>query len=258
MPTPVVPERPEDHQAGSRPPEVLLAIPARGGSKRLPRKNVRPLAGKPMLAWTVEAARASELAPDVWVCTEDDEIARVAEAAGARVHRIPAEMAGDEVSSTVPCLDLHARLRAEGAPGGGDDGLLMNLQPTSPLRHAGDLRRAVARLLETRADFLVSVTSVDPHYFHWAMTNEGGGDTAWRMFFGDRFLVERPRLPPIHRPNGAIKLGRVRALRALGHFFGPSLAVLDMPEERSIHVATDFDFACAESLAGRRSDPCRD
>ena len=198
-----------------------------------------------MLVWTIEAAIASELAPRVHVCTEDAEIARVAAEHGAEVYRIPPEMAGDEVSSTVPCLALHDEL----VRAGGSIEFIFNLQPTSPLRGAADLRGAYQRLLEAKADFLVSVTPIDPHYFHWAVVEKEGG---YEMYFGKQFLLERPRLPPVWRPNGAIKLARAARLKETGNYFGKPLAAFPMPEERSIHVATAFDLTCAGAmLAGR-------
>jgi len=220
---------------------VLIAIPARGGSKRLPRKNLLPLGGKPMIAWTIEAAIASELSGEVFVCTEDEEIARVAREHGAVVYRIPAAMAGDEVSSTTPCLALYEELIRSGRR----IDFILNLQPTSPLRNAADIRGAGARILEAGADFLVSVTPIDPHYFHWAVVEKEGG---YEMYFGKQFLLERHRLPPVWRPNGAIKLARAARLVEGGNYFGKPLAAYQMPEERSIHVATAFDLACAETM----------
>jgi CMP-N-acetylneuraminic acid synthetase len=226
--------------------EVLLAIPARGGSKRLARKNLAVLDGRPMIAHTIEAAIESGLSRETWVVTEDAEIARVAEIHGARVFPIPLEMAGDEVSSTTPCLALHDHLRRQGA----SIDLIFNLQPTSPLRTARDIRESHRTLTESGADFLVSVTFIDPHYFHWAVVEKGGG---WEMYFGKEFLRERTRLPPVFRPNGAIKLARAARLEETGNYFGKPLAVHVMPEERSIHVATEFDLRCTEAMITRRA-----
>ena len=220
---------------------VLVAIPARGGSKRLPRKNILELGGQPMLAYTIHAALESGLSEDIYVCTEDPEIAAVAERCGAQVDWIPEEFAGDEVSSTVPCLRLCSRLASEGV----HFRYLFNLQPTSPLRTSADLTDAMRCIEDSRSDFLVSVTPIDPHYFHWALVPDVNG---WRMYFRDEFLVERPRLPPVFRPNGAIKLARTSALLKRGNFFGEPMAVHQMPEERSIHVATEFDLRCAAAM----------
>jgi CMP-N-acetylneuraminic acid synthetase len=224
---------------------VLLAIPARGNSKRLPRKNLIDLAGKPMLAYTIEAALKSGLARSVYVCTEDDEIADVSKCFGACVFHIPKPMAGDEVSSTVPCLALYDKLLFDHAP----IDYLFNLQPTSPLRSGNDIRKAFDVFIAAEADFLVSVTPIDPHYFHWGVIKKEKG---WTMYFEQKFLKERTMLPRIYRPNGAIKLGKASRVKEIGHFFGHPLAVYEMPEERSIHVASEFDLECAKAMFEKR------
>lgn len=223
------------------PEGILLAIPARGGSKRLPRKNLILLNERPILAYTIEAAIKSELTNKVFVCTEDEEIAHVAKNNGAIVFPIPKSMAEDEVSSTVPCLTLYEKLAGEGQV----IDYIFNLQPTSPLRTGEDVRRAFDTLIQSNADFLVSATPIDPHYFHWSVVEEQGN---WKMFFGEAFMKERTMLPPVFRPNGAIKLGRASRVKESGHFFGHPLTVYMMPEERSIHVATEFDLACARAM----------
>lgn len=223
------------------PNNVLLAIPARGGSKRLPGKNLAILEGKPVLVYTIEAAINSGLAQEVYVCTEDDEIAHVAGQFGAKVFSIPYSMAGDEVSSTVPCLALYDRLNREGVV----IDYIFNLQATSPLRTGEDIRSAYDTLKQSDADFLVSTTSIDPHYFHWALAKE---HERWTMFFGEKYLKERTMLPPVYRPNGAIKLGKASRVKETGHFFGDLLTTYEMPEERSIHLATQFDFSCIQKI----------
>lgn len=221
--------------------KVLLAIPARGGSKRLPRKNLKLLHDKPMLAYSIEAAIQSNLSDYVYVCTEDDEIATVAEKYGANVFKIPQELAEDDVSSTSPCLKLYKTLRDKGA----EIDYIFNLQPSSPLRSVEDIRCAYDKLISGDADFLVSVTLIDPHYFHWAMINR---EKDWEMYFGKEYLKERIFLPSVYRPNGAIKLAKAEKLLAQGNYFGKHLTVYPMPEERSIHVATAFDFECAHGI----------
>ncbi len=224
----------------------LAVVPARRGSKRLADKNLLALAGKPMLAHTIEGARASAVFDEVVVSTEDAEIAAQAARFGASVHDRPADLAGDLVSATDVCLDvLEARRRA----GEAYDAVVC-LQPTSPLRSAEDVRESWKVFRDSGADFLVSVTPIDPHYFHWALHRQGPW---WEMFFGDRFLLERSLLPPVLRPNGSIKIGRVEPLRARRNFFGPRLAVYQTPAERSLHVAERSDFDYAAFLLSRRS-----
>jgi CMP-N-acetylneuraminic acid synthetase len=222
----------------------LCVIPARIGSKRLPRKNIMALHGQPMLAYTIEAAFDSGLFEQVIVSTEDEEIAHVARQFGAAAHQRPEELAGDLVSATDVCLQVADVLEA----GGRRFESLVCLQPSSPLRHGEDIRTAWERYVAADADYLVSVTSVDPHYFHWAVHET---DQGWGMYFGEQFLMERPLLPPVYRPNGAIKIGRIELLRKTRNFFGEGLEVSFIPEERSVHVAEKFDFDLAHHLLAR-------
>lgn len=224
------------------PPSLFCCVPARLGSKRLPRKNLLPLAGRPLLAHTITTARESGLFDAVFVCTESAEIADAARARGATAPvLLPPELCGDLVASHVPCQNLAGSL-------GRADDVLVCLQPTSPLRSVDDIHAAVERFRRDDLDFLVSITPIDPHYFHWAVRSGADG---WGMYFGNQYLIERPLLPSVHRPNGAIKIARLGRLREVGHFFGPRLGVVEMPEERSVHVATQFDFDLCEFLLRR-------
>lgn len=226
----------------------LCVIPARGGSKRLPRKNVLPLAGRPMLGWTVEAALESGVFDTVYVSTEDAEIAAVAASLGATVHERPAELAEDLSSSTDVCLDLADNVRAGGAP----HESLICLQPSSPLMRADDIAGAWGTFVEEAATYLLSVTPIDPHYFHWALEQR---DDGWRPYFGDEYLRDRLELPQVFRPNGAIKIAKVADLRERGNFFGAPLSVHPMPEDRSVHVAERLDARLAEVLLEDRQGP---
>jgi len=194
-----------------------------------------------MLSYTVEAAIESGVFDVVVVSTEDHDIATVAARAGAHVHPRPASLAGDLVSATDVCLDAHNSLRSSL----GDRDAIVCLQPTSPLRTADDITASWSRFLESRADFLVSVTAIDPHYFHWALREDGPW---WRLWFGQEYLLERPLLPPVFRPNGAIKMGRIEPTARLRHFFGPRLTIYEMEETHSVHVATKLDLLLAEAL----------
>jgi CMP-N-acetylneuraminic acid synthetase len=209
----------------------------------LPRKNAASLGGRPLVTWTIEAAQQSGVFDKVLVSTEDDEIARIAEAAGASTDpRRPAELCGDEVTNVDVCLHVQEQVAAAGQR----HDTVICLQPSSPLRSASDIRNAWTRFESTKPDFLVSATAIDPHYCHWALGKQNDGRYA--MLFGDRYLMPRQRLPEFYRPNGAIKIARISALREHRAFFGPSLDISEMPEERSIHVALPFDLAVCEAL----------
>lgn len=225
----------------------LCVIPARRGSKRLPLKNIAPLGGRPMLAYTVDAALASDCFDDVYVSTEDEEIAEIARGLGAIAHERPVELSGDLVSATDVCLDVAIALRSRGRA----HDVLTCLQPSSPLRTAQDISHAQTHFDNSDADYLVSVTFIDPHYFHWAVHETADG--WWRMWFGEQFLLERPLLPPVYRPNGAIKIGRISRLEETRNFFGEKLIVSEMAEDNSIHVALPMDLAVAEYLLTQRT-----
>jgi CMP-N-acetylneuraminic acid synthetase len=228
--------------------KTICTIPARGGSKRLTRKNVRPLGGVPMIAHTVTTALKSGLFDRVYVCTEDEEIAGIACSYGASVPiMMPPEICGDLVASHIPCQHMATHVASGDAP---FDNLVC-LQPTSPLRSVEDLNAAVNEFETKDLDFLVSVTPVDPHDFHWAVVPDGNG--YWHMHFGSLYLKERPLLPPVFRPNGSIKIARLPVLAQVGHFFGERMGVVETPPERSVHVALEFDLKLCEMLLAERS-----
>jgi CMP-N-acetylneuraminic acid synthetase len=133
---------------------VLGLVPARGGSKGIPRKNARTFLGKPLVLWAVAAGRESGVLDRLVVSTDDDEIAALAAAAGAAVVRRPAELAWDDTPTAA--VVAHA-LEA-------DDELVVVLEPTSPGRRAEHVRNAVARLRDSGADSLATVSPVPHHY----------------------------------------------------------------------------------------------
>jgi CMP-N-acetylneuraminic acid synthetase len=214
---------------------VVALIPARGGSKGIPRKNLAPLAGKPLVAWTVEAALAARTPVRAVVSTDDGEIATVAAALGAGVLVRPEELAADET----PMLDvvLHA------ADALGDAEVLVVLQPTSPLRRAEHVDAAVALLEETGADCVVSVVEV-PHAFRPGklLSVEDGRVRA----LGDEPLHRD--LAPLYARNGPAVLAlRVDGLAERG-LYGGDVRALVMEPADSIDVDSAFDLRLAESL----------
>lgn len=222
---------------------MICTIPARGGSKRLVRKNLRMLGGKPLIAHTIQCAIDSGLFPTVYVCTEDAEIAEIACRYGASVPvLVPQELCGDLVASHIPCQFMASHLKQT------DENYesLVCLQPSSPLRSSEDIRNAVCAFREGSYDFLVSVTEIDPHYFHWAVVP--GESPYWKMFFGSQYLKERPLLPAVCRPNGSIKIAKLDVLARTGNFFGERLGVVKTPEDRSVHVAVEFDLQVCETI----------
>ena len=226
----------------AKPLRPLCVIPARAGSKRFAFKNTATLSGRPLLAYTIEAALASGIFDNVFVSTESANIAKAAASAGANVPFMrPKDLAGDDVTNVAVSLHWYDAMLERGDV----HDAIVCLQPSSPLRGADDIGAAWDRFVEQKRDFLVSVTSIDPHDFHWAMEEKNG---VWGMFFEDRFLDVRQNLPQLFRPNGAIKIACPEALRAAGSFFGENLGVLEMPAKKSVHVATDYDLLLCETI----------
>jgi CMP-N-acetylneuraminic acid synthetase len=222
----------------------LCLIPARGGSRRFPRKNVAPLAGKPLIAYTITAARASGLFDRVVVSTEDEEIREVAEAWGAEVFPRPAELATDTAGNVDVCLDALARL----ARGGERFDLLGCLLPTSPLRTVEDLHGAHAALLERGADAVMAVTDYAIPPF-WALEEQEG---FLRPHWGRRYMVKSQELPRVCVDNGAIYLVRIDVFERERSFYSARLAGYWMPRERSVDVDEPVDLALAEFFLTRQ------
>jgi N-acylneuraminate cytidylyltransferase len=221
---------------------VLGVIPARGGSKGVPRKNLRPLGGRPLIAWTIVAARDAERLTRTIVTTDDDEIAEVARGLGADVpFRRPAELASDTASG----LDnaRHALQTVEELEGQRYDAAML-LQPTAPFRTAADIDGAVARLEETGADSVISVVDVGGH--HPARMKYLDGDRLVDPpFCEERENQNRQELAPMYLRNGAIYLTRRDVLLG-GSFKGSDCRAWIMPDDRSVNNDTMHDFELAE------------
>ena len=223
--------------------ETICVIPARRGSKRLKMKNIRKIRGIPLIAYSIRAALATKLFDRVYVATEDAEIARIAKKYGATVPvLVPKRLCGDLAPSWAPCVYLVDYLKERDSRAYKN---LLCLQPTSVLKTSQDIINGMREFTKGGHDFLVSVTPIDPHFFHWAMREDNG---RWGMYFGKKYLKDRHLLPPVYRPNGVIKMAKIEKLRQEKSFFGRNLGVIMMPEERSLHVITKSDLAIAEAL----------
>jgi CMP-N,N'-diacetyllegionaminic acid synthase len=224
--------------------KTICIIPARRGSKRLPLKNILEIKGKPVIAYSIEEAKKTGLFEKVYVATEDREIAEIAKKYGAEVPTlVPAELCGDKNPSWEPCLFLIDFLSEREEKKYRN---LLCLQPSSVLKNSSDITAGMEEFKRGNYDFLVSVTPIDPHYFHWAVEKKPNGK--WKMHFGSKFLKDRSELPEFFRPNGAIKIANIKKLWKEKSFFGPNLGASFMPEERSLHLANKTDLKLAEIL----------
>jgi CMP-N-acetylneuraminic acid synthetase len=231
---------------------VLGLIPARGGSRGIPRKNIAPLLGRPLLAYTCEAALASRLLTRIVVTTDDEEIAAVARSAGAEVPFLrPGELARAETPSVPVALHAVEWLRQRQ---GWDADVVVLLQPTSPLRRASHIDAALEQMAAAEADTVVSVVPVPHRFSPYSVGRVTDG--WWRDFWQEPVPFDRFRrqaAPKLYARNGpAVIATRTRVLRARQSFFGDHVLPYEMAEEDSIDIDTRFDLELAEWLLASR------
>lgn len=226
----------------SKPGSVLALITARGGSKRLPGKNLRPLGGKPLLRWTIDAALACPEVHRTILSTDDPEIAAVGRAAGCDVPFMrPAELSGDTASS----VDV-VRHALDQLPE--DPDWLVLLQPTSPFRTAADISAGLAQLQAAGRESLIAVTEPEknPHLmFRRASDSRLSSVVGIRL--ADLRHMRTQDMPECYEINGALYIVRVSWFRESGTLFDDDTLSLVMPRARSANIDTALDFAVAEA-----------
>jgi CMP-N,N'-diacetyllegionaminic acid synthase len=226
---------------------TLALVPARGGSRAIPRKNVREIAGRPLIGWTIAAGLAARSVDRVVVSTDDDDIAAIAAAHGADVPFVrPAELAGDDVADRPVYEHALRELEREGYL---PDAVVW-LRPTAPCRSVDDIDAVVAML----ADGADSVRSVSPVHDHpyWTFRVDDG---RLAPFVGGVRLSAYPRrqdLPAAFALNGAVDGLRVAAAGADGPLFAEGSAAYVMPRERGIDIDDELDLAVAERILEAR------
>lgn len=218
---------------------ILAYIPARGGSKGVPRKNIRPLYGKPLIVWTIEAAQHCLEITDLVVSTEDAEIAAVATAHGCRVLPRPVELAGDKTTNIEVALHV-VKAASENYD------LLIMLQPTSPLRIPADISASIQRCVVSGAPACLSMVRATETP-SWMFTQSPSGSLE-PLLMRQRIPLNRQDLPPVYLLNGAVYVARPEWLQLHQTFLGPGAHGYEMPAERSLDIDTLADFAAAEAL----------
>lgn len=227
---------------------VLGLVPARGGSKGVPRKNVRPLAGRPLLAWTADAARAARSLTRVVLSTDDAEVAAVGRACGLDVPflRLP-ELARDDTPTLPVVQDVVRRLEAAGDR---YDAVCL-LQPTSPFRRSTDVDACVALLASGEADTVLSVLPVPAEYNpHWVYFRapDGSLDLATRE---PAPIPRRQALPPAFHREGSVYVTRRDIIMERDSLYGPRVLGYEVDPARSVNIDTPDDWARAERVAER-------
>lgn len=225
---------------------VLGLIPARGGSKGIPGKALAPLAGRPLIGWTLDAARAATALARTIVTTDDAAIAALCRELGADVPWLrPAVLAGD-ATAMMPVV-LHALDQC--AASGEEYEAVCLLQPTAPFRTASDINGAIALLERSGADAVISFVAVeDAHPARMRVVDADGrvGESPYpEGMEGQR----RQDLPPLFLRNGAIYLTRTSVLRGQSSFQGTDCRAWVMPRERSVNIDEPMDLRIAEAVA---------
>jgi CMP-N-acetylneuraminic acid synthetase len=227
---------------------ILGLVPARGGSKGVPGKNTRLLAGRPLLAYTAAAAIESGVLDRVILSTDAADIAECGRHAGLEVPFMrPPELAQD----TTPMLPVieHA-VEALARDGWTADAVVL-LQPTSPLRTARHIRAAVELLRDSGADSVVSVVAVPPHLSPDYVMRIDGGRLRPFLPEGER-ITRRQDARPAYSRDGTVYAFRTATLRRFGGIYGDDCRPLLVDAAESLSIDTEADWAAAErALAGR-------
>jgi CMP-N,N'-diacetyllegionaminic acid synthase len=224
---------------------ILVLITARGGSKRLPGKNLRLLGGSPLIVWSIEVAKHIAAVCDILVSTDDAAIAGIARSAGALVPWLrPAELASDTASSVDVCLHALDWYESEH---GKVDGLLL-LQPTSPFRRRDTIERGIELFLTQQRR---PVLGISPAASHPLLCVRVDGQVM-RPYFEGAAQLRAQDLPAAYAPNGAFYLIAPADLRRRHAFLAEDALplIIERPEE-SIDIDTEWDWRLAEAVVAQ-------
>jgi len=226
--------------------KALALIPARGGSKRFPRKNIELLCGRPLIAWTIQPALKSGVFDQVYVSSEDDEILTLAGQWGATPLPRDPRLSGDHVTLVMMLPYLLAEFQA--VKKGYTD--LYLLLPTSPMRRPQSIRDAWKRYLSSGADSLMSVIHTD-HPPQWVLTEQNG----WlKPMMPEMYEVPRQELPPAYCHDGGHLITRISGFLRDGRILNERTISYEVPREEAVDINESLDLAWAEFTLNRRKD----
>ena len=226
-------------------PSTLAIIPARGGSKGLPGKNIKPLLNKPLIAWTIEQAKKSRYITSIFVSTDDPEIAKISEEYGVKVPELrPAELASDTssvydaIKYILDCFEKKGQLFD----------IVILLEPTSPLRKRGDIDNAIEHFIKNinDADSLVSVGEIQLEHPQYMKIIEN--DLVKPFIKTHETCNQRQDLPKVYFPFGVIYLSKVNSLKKSGTFYQEKTLPYFIKRWQNYEINDIFDFYCVESI----------
>ena len=222
--------------------KILSIIPARGGSKGIPRKNIVPLAGKPLLAWTIEASLKSQFIDKTIVSSEDKEILEIAEKFGAEPIKRPKFLATDKALPEPMVYQVleYLKKKQNYIPD-----ILIYLQSTSPLRDNNDIDEALKLFVNSKATALIAVSKIDKKYLKtFILDKKGFLKGAINNYYP---FMNRQSLPEIFLPNGAIYLIKRKTFLKTRQLFSDKTIPFIMPLERSLDIDNRKDLREAEN-----------
>lgn len=227
-------------------PKTIAVIPARGGSKRIQKKNIKQLAGKPLITYTIEAALHSTSINRTFVSTDDEDVQNIVKPYSVEIIERPQELAADETPTIDVVFHVLQVLEAE-------DYLpktIVLLQPTSPLRTSQDIDSALELFLRRECEAVMSVCRVfRSPYWSFRICED-----YLKPLFDEKYLkMRRQDLPELYMPNGALYVSTPYNLRKYGSFCCPQTVPYIMPPERSVDIDDEMDFLLAEVLITKSS-----
>lgn len=222
---------------------IVAIIPARGGSKAIPNKNIKDLAGKPMIAYTIEEALKVKEIDRVIVSTDSKEIASISEKYGAEVPFTRPKNISDDKTPVLPDVIKHAVDYLENE--GHEFDIVVVLQPTSPLRKSKHIEMCVKKLIKTNCDWVATVSKTSSHPFRMRKLE---GDKLIPLIEDKRIFAQRQDMPPVYIINGAVFITWKKTMKEKSPLEGKEWRGVIMNEMEAIDIDTPIDFLMAEKI----------
>jgi len=221
----------------------IALIPARGGSKGLPRKNVAPVCGKPLIFWTIKAALSSKYISETFVTSDDEEILSISKTYGVNTILRSESLSRDDTLMRPVLLHAVSSLCLASSD------ILVLLQPTSPLREARDIDEAIEKFSKESMDGLISVVQQESSVLKYLWLNDG---MLCPLINTETPFMRRQDLPLVFKPNGAIYMWKVGSLLKASGLWGGSMGYFEMTENQSVDIDTIDDLKYAQELLDLR------
>ena len=225
---------------------IIGIIPARGDSKGILHKNIKLLAGKPLIAYTIEAALKSKFLDRVIVSTDSKKIAKIAKEYGTEVPFLRPERLAKDATPIISVLK-HAVRWLEKKENYSTD-IVVTLQPTSPLRQTTDINRAVKKIIETGADSVVSVCQAKDNPYWMMMVRK---DRIFPFMDSNKHYSRRQALPRLYMLNGAVYVTRIETLTKESKILSNNSRAIIMEQKNSLDIDDEMDFKLAELILNK-------